>query len=251
MKRIIATFICIFTILIYQLGFAEDLLIVRGNGQYPPNEMVINGDLQGVHIDLVREVASLLNVGIEFKSFPWKRAIKMIKAGKADAITYVGKSSERAAFIYFFDGNITSFTENALIVWKGQDKLIKYSGNLEELKPYRIAVLRGYFYGEEFGRADYLTKHEVNKMEQMIELLRARRIAIAIVNVADLMFEFKDDPRLRKIIVLKPSVSKLPNYVGFSKLRKHEQLARKFSEKMTAFKQTEKYQAILEKYGIK
>lgn len=234
-----------------QLVFGEELSIVRGDGQYPPNEMIINGKLKGVHIDLVREIAAILNIKIIFRSEPWKRAISMIKNGEADAITYISKSPEREAFTYFLEGNIISYTENVFIAWKGEEKLIKYDGNLEKLKPYRIGTLRGYFYGEEFDKAQYLKKHVVDKMEQIVGLLRIKRIDLAIVNVTDFKYEFKEDPMIKNIIFLKPYFSKLPNYIGFSKVKNHEQLAKQFSETMNAFKQTEKYYVILERYGLK
>jgi len=43
----------------------QDLLIVRGNGFWPPYEWVENDVLKGFHIDLLREVAAELHLQIQ------------------------------------------------------------------------------------------------------------------------------------------------------------------------------------------
>ncbi len=49
-------------------GAESDLLVVRGSGEYPPNEMMVDGKLVGFHIDIINEVAGLLNLKVTFKS---------------------------------------------------------------------------------------------------------------------------------------------------------------------------------------
>ncbi|MCP4750928.1 MAG: amino acid ABC transporter substrate-binding protein, partial [Proteobacteria bacterium] len=68
---------------------AEDVLFARVNANYAPFEMVVDGKLTGLHIELVYATASRLGVNVEFQSLPWKRAIHMVEIGTADAITYV------------------------------------------------------------------------------------------------------------------------------------------------------------------
>ena len=61
-------------------AFAEKLSIVRGDGDYPPYEMILDGKLKGVHVDLVKRVAAKLDFKVEFESVPWSRAVAMIEA---------------------------------------------------------------------------------------------------------------------------------------------------------------------------
>ena len=52
---------------------------MRGDDDYPPNEMEVDGKLTGIHIDVVRAVAENLGLKIVFKSVPWDRAVEMIQ----------------------------------------------------------------------------------------------------------------------------------------------------------------------------
>ena len=74
------------------IATAQTLKIVRGNGTYPPNEMIVDNQLTGLHIDLVKEVAVSLGYQVNFESVPWKRALSLIEKGTADAITYISKN---------------------------------------------------------------------------------------------------------------------------------------------------------------
>lgn len=228
----------------------KEILIVRGNENYPPNEMKIKGHLVGVHIDLIKEVAAILKLKVVFKSVPWARAVNMLKYGEADAITYFGKNLEREGFAYYFDGNITSRTENAFIVLKNREKEFKYSGSLKKLEPYRIGTLRGYMYGPVFENATYLKKYASDKMDQILNLLITQKIEFAIVDVNGIKYTYRQTGILDKFVFLQPPASNVPNYLGFSKARKHQQLAKKFSEAINSFKKTAKYQQILKKYGL-
>ncbi len=79
-----------------------------GDGFYPPYDMVIDNTLTGFHIDLINAVADQLQITITFETYPWKRAVEMLKNGKVDAVTYMSKTAEREQFGYFFDGNVLS-----------------------------------------------------------------------------------------------------------------------------------------------
>jgi len=212
--------------------------------------MVIDNTLQGVHIDLVQTILDQLSLKIKFHSVPWKRALIMIRNQKADAITYIGKSKQREKFVLYMNGNVISKTKNQLITWNDKTG-VRFNGDLKTLKPYRIGMLRGYMYGEAFDQADHLKKYAFNKMMQLIQMLQADRIDMAIVNRTNFQYAFKESPLMEDIVFLAPPVSNIPNYIGFSKSKDLELLAFKFARALSAFKATGEYQNILKKYGLK
>ena len=87
---------------------AEEMIVVRGDEDYPPMEMVVNGMLTGFHVDIVNEVSKAMGVTVQWKSVPWKRALSMIEKGKADGITYISRNTKREKFAIFLDGNVLS-----------------------------------------------------------------------------------------------------------------------------------------------
>ncbi len=228
----------------------KELLVVRGNGNYPPYEMILNDKLVGIHIDLVYEIASQINLKITFESVPWARAILMLQWGDADAITFIGKNQQREAFVHYFEGNILSFAQHTLFVSKRREKKIQYTGNLQLLKPYSFVTLIGFSYGELFDKANYLDKQKVNHMEQMVQMILKNRGDIGIVNIDELKYSYKGSKILEKITFLHPPIAKTPVYIGFSKEKSHGQLAKIFAQKMNDFKKSKKYLKLLKKYGL-
>jgi len=228
----------------------NELLIVRGDEDYPPNEMEVDGKLAGVHIDVVRAVAENLGLKIVFKSVPWDRAVEMAKSGEADAITYISLNPEREAFLHFIDGNILSVGYISIFISKEREGEIEYSGNLEDLKPYRIAILRGYYRGPEFDKATYLETQTVNEMEQLAELVLTKRVDMGVVNQSDFRYFLQNKGWQDKYVFLQPPIFGSYNYIAFSKAKGHGQLAREFSEAMESLKKTAQYHDILKRYGL-
>ncbi|WP_019614869.1 substrate-binding periplasmic protein [Psychromonas ossibalaenae] len=97
MKNIFITFILI-VLALGQRVYAEkqeSLLIVRSARSNPPQEIITSDNkMTGLHIDIIYTIAGILKIKIEFISVPWKRAIRMMKNGEADAITYTRYQSK-------------------------------------------------------------------------------------------------------------------------------------------------------------
>jgi len=228
--------------------YSEELLIVRGDGQYAPFEFTQNNKLVGLHIDMINNVATQANIKVSFKSYPWKRAMSMVENGEADAITYLGRRPEREKYTYYFKGNVLSYTRNHFVISRSRD--IEYNGDLRDLSGYRIGIVRGFMYGDEFSEADYIKKYRVNKREQMLAMLSKGRLDVALLNPLKLRTRFVEHENFSSIKVLEPPLTELPNYLGFSKPRKRRDIGEAFSKYMAEFKRSTHYTALLKKYGV-
>ncbi|MCP4754866.1 MAG: amino acid ABC transporter substrate-binding protein, partial [Proteobacteria bacterium] len=228
---------------------AEDVLFVRVNANYAPFEMVVDGKLTGLHIELVYATASRLGVNVEFQSLPWKRAIHMVKIGAADAITYVGKTPEREKFIHYNDGNVLSSSAYGFVVLSKRADKIRYNGDLQSMRAYKIGAQLGYSYGNAFDQAKYLNKHVVKNVASLINLLLADRIDLAVIDEPEYL-QNRNKDKWSKMTFLKPDIIKRNFYVGFSKKKKLLKLTNRFAKELTAFKRTKDYQRILAKYNL-
>ncbi|MCP4117874.1 MAG: transporter substrate-binding domain-containing protein [Desulfobacteraceae bacterium] len=254
MKRIILG-ILILSAFTASAVFAEDpdnILVVRGDGFYPPYEMETDdSQLTGIHIDMVNAVAEKLNLKIQINSVPWKRAIHMMKKGKADAITYLSKTDTRKEFACFFDGNILSTVTNGFFVLKSREHEFQYNGDLKPLRKYTIGMIRGYDYGNLFEQATYLRKDDGAKHpSQLLFKFIKRRFDIGIGSTVSIRYFAKKEGVSDEIIFLKPYLTSIPCYIAFSKIRNHEHLGRRFADEMESFKRSSQYREILKKYGV-
>jgi polar amino acid transport system substrate-binding protein len=252
-----AVFIFILSVhLISQPLLAEEestLTIVRGQGDYSPFEM-LNADnqLTGVHIDIVRAVAKLTDTRIKFKSLPWSRALHWLEVGKADAITYIGKTLEREEFAIFDNRNVLSTSHNAFFTLKTNlPECNTYTGDLKQFIGNKIGVLNGYSYGDAFDNADYLTKDDgANTEDILFQKLIKGRFLIGIANINTITYIAKKEDFTDKIVFLEPHMPGIKQYIAFSKTPDNAVIADKFGAALTAFKTTAHYREILAKYGL-
>ncbi|OEF09400.1 substrate-binding periplasmic protein [Vibrio genomosp. F10] len=226
----------------------RELIITRGDGNWPPYEMVQDGQLTGFHIELIQSVANSIGVIAMFKPYPWRRAVRMVTAGRADAVTYITKSKKREESIYFSEHNILSGTDHLLAKLK-QRHDIKFDGNLTTLKPYSMVHIAGYTFGQAFDSADDLDKTGVASASDVIELISKKRYDLGIVSPVDLEGAV-DLNLMQNIVLLKPALYSSIVYIGFSKQSTNQALVDEFTHAMQAFKLTKSYQRLKEKYGL-
>ncbi len=228
----------------------QSLLIVRGDGYYPPNEMVEAGELIGIHIEMIRSVAQQLNINVHFSSVPWRRAVRMLESGPADAITYMRKTPERELFGLFLEGNILSNSQNAFFVLKDRHPQIIYGGDLKNLAGMTFGVLQGYSYDDLFDNVNYLDKLDIARNEeQLLTLLLAKRIDVAVANVERFRFIAHKEKLFRQIRLLTPPLTDNPTYLVFSRQKKLNRTAQRFADKMAQYKRSNAYKKLINRYG--
>ncbi len=230
----------------------EELLIVRPDGSWPPHEMFVGGELTGFHIELIQKVADDIPLKVTFESLPWNRAIEMIKKGDADAITYMGKTSEREAFGYFYEGNVLSKATVGFFIEKKYIDDIHFSGELSSLMPYSIGTVLGFSYQERFDEMTSLNKVSIAENEgNLLKMLLAGRMDMAIGHVGDIGYHAKRIGVEDEVVFLKPYLTEgREHYLVFGKAKSHGALAKTFSDAMKAFKSTPEYLGLQQKYGL-
>lgn len=226
---------------------AQDLIILRGNIDYPPDEMHIDGKLTGFNIELIENVAASIPISVEFKSFPWKRAVNMLINGEGDAISYLSKNPDREKFALFLEGNIQSQTNYHFVINRARQQEIQYRGDLKKLSHYSIGLQRGYDYGEKFKQEKDIKKVEFNTLDQMKNSLQTNRIDIAIITMEEYL-ERKDN-EFSDISILYPALDSNISYLAFSKRRNKHRFAEQFAAAMQAYKNSADYLALKKKYN--
>jgi polar amino acid transport system substrate-binding protein len=234
------------------IAMIRQITVVRPEGNWPPYEMVINDELTGVHIELIRKAAESIDLSVTFTAAPWKRAINMLKTGRADAITFMSQTDERQHLGYFLQGNILSNPAVGFATLKKYQSAIQYSGNLRDLKPFTIGTVKGYSYEYAFDHASWLkTDDGAINAAQLLRKLKAGRFKIAATYIPDLRYQAKIMGIADDIVFLKPYLTEgRTNYLVFTKAKPHAALAKRFADAITAFRSTPGYGVLLKKFGV-
>lgn len=230
-------------------GTPSKIVIVRDNVDYPPMEFHEKGKLTGLHVELVNEVASLLGLSIEWQQVPWRRALNMVKEGKADGITYIGKTPEREEWAIFLDDNIISEATFSFMINKDDEGKVLFTGDVQDfLKDRPLLTVAGFTLPEDIVKANPQV-YEAPKIDNLVEMIQAKRYDVAIVNKDDFLNIYKGTNVENAVVFLDPPVSSFENYVAFSKGKGLYDLAQRFAQEMTKFKSSSKYIELKEKFS--
>ncbi|MCF8111864.1 MAG: transporter substrate-binding domain-containing protein [Desulfobacteraceae bacterium] len=121
------------------------LTITISTGNYAPwtGKNLEDG---GPYLRVVREVFNRAGYVVEFKFYPWKRALIMSKEGKVDASAYWATSEQRKEDFYQSE----PLAWDRVVFFHRKEKPLKDWEDFKDLREYRIGVTRGYTYTDEF-----------------------------------------------------------------------------------------------------
>lgn len=247
MLRFSLIFLSLF-IIATQASATYVLTIARDIEPNPPYEYYQGDKLTGFHIDLISEVASSINIPIEFKSYPLNKAIEQIRLKNVDAITSVLKDDFLKKDMHISNDNVLSYIENKFIT-SVPERFVKTSNSISQLRPYHIGTVRNKNYGKRFKQAN-LTTYEVKNEAELFINLSNKVINIAIVDQVSFSKKFGGFPFYEKLKFFDVPLAKPKLYLGFAKRSNSLNLEQEFGEAMIAFKMTPKYQFLLEKYSL-
>lgn len=81
---------------------SDDHILVRGDCNYPPYEYTDkNGEAAGFNVDVFRAVANTMGINASIELGPWSEVRADLESGKADVLTGMYYSPERAENVLF------------------------------------------------------------------------------------------------------------------------------------------------------
>jgi len=184
----------------------------------------------------------------EVNYMPWKRALKMVMDGAGEALMAAYHTEERAEKMAYTES--IGQTEIVFFKKKESDIDIRYS-KLEDLKSYRIGMIRGAAVSKEFDSADYLHKEEESSPVLNIRKLLKGRINLIVeqrkVILSCLRNQFPDNAD--SLVALEPPLKISEYYNAFSKnYPDYEQKVKDFNTGLQMIRIDGTYQKIIDKY---
>lgn len=126
---------------------------------------------------VVREAFARQGHTIELHFLPWWRAVNDTQNGKYHAL--FPEYFDRQRLQHFLYSAPIQGGPLALLARRGSS--ISYSG-MEDLKPYKIGVVRGYINTREFDNATYLNKVEVLDDLTTLKMLLYKRVDLIVID---------------------------------------------------------------------
>lgn len=195
MKAFTATVLGLTTVLT-SLALQADVVWQGHCRDRSPTIISTPGNCSGPGGDVINIAIERLGHRIEWTDVPWARTINAAENGGVDIIPLHSMTEDREAFLYPIN---MGYDERILQFFKRKEHDINVT-NYDELQKLSIGALRGSFYSQAFNKnLDILNVHLLNNTEQLINMLKAGRIDIAVTSPIHDVSIFIDDPELTPV----------------------------------------------------
>ena len=133
---VLLSLVLIFTI---SCGKKEEILYVGTNAEFQPFEYLEDGEIVGFDIDLINEIAKIIDMKIEVKNLAFDGLIPALQAKKVDLIIAgMSATEERKQFVNFTEAYYTS--KQAIIVSKDNTTIVTF----DDLVGKNVGVVLGF-----------------------------------------------------------------------------------------------------------
>ncbi len=229
-------------------GQTKELKVGVGLLNYPPYYFEEEGAMKGAVLEVTQHIVDELGHTLVFEKLPWSRIQHHLRLGSIDMVVLSFKTPDREKYATFTD---TPHIYDTSYLFIKKTSQIEFDGNLNNMRDYHFGNIRGYSHGIKYDEANQLNKQFASEEKQLIQMLLHNRIDVAIGNKAVITAHAKEEGVFEQLVFLNPPIDNTPAYFAFAKIKiGSNKLAHEFSEQVKALVKTEKYQQILDKYGL-
>ena len=211
-------------------------------------EQGADGRWQGMGVEVVRTLAARAGDTVRFQLYPWPRALAMVERGQADILVALYSTPERQRRYAFFDRPLYS---DRLVLYQRRGATHHWQGDLRSLAGQRIAVVRGWYYGERFEQARPLFDvSEVALTENALQMLlhgRVDSVATNARNSTALISSLKLDARVQ---LLCPDIDQLDAYLAFPRTPRFAAARERYNELFEQMARSGELERIGARYGV-
>ncbi|MDX1451636.1 MAG: transporter substrate-binding domain-containing protein [Oleiphilaceae bacterium] len=221
----------------------SDAFIVHCRERVPELIPVEDGCIGPVP-DLIQRAMDRLGVTFRWQHIPWKRSLELARIGQVDLLPRHSMTEERSRFLMAINYG-TQVREIIYFLAPHQTNKVE---QFSDLKALRVGALSGSFYSHEFNNALELNKTFVNRTEQLLDMLMAGRLDVAVTSASHELDLFEATPLLRRA----KYVERFEN-ARYISIPKNSRLANRYVDLVKVIgdmRRSGEIKAIYEQYGL-
>ena len=262
----IIVLLCLFTANV-NVYSAEIKLLVIGE-EFAPFEFIENNKVVGIDVDIVKYIFNKMNILVEFKILPWKRAWYNVKKGRADAILSTSRKEKRKPYLWYPKENMW-VSEYVFFVKKDKVQL-NFTGYKSAVsQKLSIGIISGNSYHSSFWKTFPYQNGAItfqgdlvevplnnqlygaNKIKQNLKLLSIGRIDLVIADKTIGLYTAKLMNLQNQITYYDVVLYSKPYPMPFIKKSTYpniKKISKQFELELKALKQSGKYKQIVNKW---
>lgn len=203
------------------------------------------GECKGPGAAVINQVITRLGHKVNWSNVPWARTIKVAETGLVDLIPVHSMTPERKDFL---DPMLLGYDKRYVYYFALANRQLEVK-HFDELKPHIIGALRGAFYCPQFNdNQNQLKVSFVNDNGQLINMLKAGRIDLAITSEQHEMQFFANDPQLKQMEYV--DISKNGRYFSIPLMSPLHQYAKQVHQIVNDMRTSGEITRLFESYGV-
>ncbi|MCY1270574.1 Lysine/arginine/ornithine-binding periplasmic protein [compost metagenome] len=238
--------LCLFLAMLLSAASLADTLRMAG-GRWPPfADTRMPGN--GFCVELVSQALQRAGFASQYAEVPWPRALQGVRKGDYDIVVDAWYNAERESYAAYSRPYLT----NRVRLLKRKGSPITF-GQLSDLYPYQIAVVRGYSYAAEFDGDPRLRKVEVRSFANAARMLHAGRVDLTLED--ELVARHRLNTELRPLQddleFLPGALAEKELYIMVSRSNpRYAEILAGFDQAIREMRADGSYEALLRAYGL-
>ena len=147
--------------------------IVVAFSEFPPYKMLDEGQVGGIDVDILMEIAGRMNRTLSFQQCTFEDCLDMMAQGEADVMTSLLRRPEREAYLHYVQPRYRVRSEKIFFVRKDDRDTVR---SYDDLSSLRIGVKSGVNYAPLFDNDKTLNKISAASIKINISKLVAGQI---------------------------------------------------------------------------
>lgn len=149
---------------------------------YPPFRIVDHGheqDMQGIHAELLHEMARCLDTPSQYRALPYVRAMGQLDTGEADVYIGLMKTPERQKILHYVEPPYRTDSHKVFYLRKGEGERVQGFDDLKKLER-GVGISRGSRYFQAFDESVDIRKDPAINTLLSLRMLLAGRVDAVI-----------------------------------------------------------------------
>ncbi len=205
-----------------------------------------NGQLKGIEVELIQEIAQRLDIQIEVEMLPWKRILRSMEVGAIDCMFAAFRTEER---LVYMDYTNVPIHVSSLVFYVHKENPIRFK-TMADLKDLTIGLVDGFTTSPDFDKAfqqKLFTIQGSKDVQASFQMLDRERVDTVLFNRHVGAYALKQEG-LTSIVPLPTPLTATSAYLTFSKKNNLSHLVPHFDSVLFELLTDGTYSEIFQKY---
>ncbi len=215
---------------------------------FPPYQYMKDSEITGLDYEIIRDAFQSQGLGVSVTLHSWDECIQRMEQGLSDGVFQIARTPDREKSFLFSD--LLRVAKTVLYCSRAKPIVLDKGDRLiGQLQPSKIAVVKGYSYGQEFDSLQGIRRISVSSHQESLLQLSANDVDVAIMDKGVGVYLIDELGLGDTLQIVADFEINRPLFVAFQKTRPETQ--KTFNRGLQEVRRNGVYDELMSKYRLK